>query len=170
MSAQAEVQGEVSKRLVHEFGYTAELEVPVPIGPGPYGERMFVGVSGGVVTGERINGVALPGGGDWLLLGGDGFARLDVRGQMQTDDGAVLYISYAGGLLEATPAVLEVLGGGEVGTEFGDPYFVATPRLETGDPRYSWVNQTAFVSVGRVNPGPVVEFRVSRVVVEEVKS
>jgi hypothetical protein len=33
MSAQVEVQTEATGRLVHEFGYTAELQAPVPIGP-----------------------------------------------------------------------------------------------------------------------------------------
>jgi hypothetical protein len=36
-------------------------------------------------------------------------------------------------------------------------------RLETGDERYAWVNQTLFVADGRVHPGPVVEYRVHRV-------
>jgi hypothetical protein len=37
------------------------------------------------------------------------------------------------------------------------------PRLETGDPRYEWVNQTVFVAEGRLHRGPVVEYRVFRV-------
>ncbi|KIU16031.1 DUF3237 family protein, partial [Mycolicibacterium llatzerense] len=40
---------------------------------------------------------------------------------------------------------------------------VTTPRLECGDPKYAWVNQTIFVGQGRIQPGPVVEFQVFRV-------
>ena len=47
-------------------------------------------------------------------------------------------------------------------TEFGDHYFRATPRLETGDERYSWVNTTLFVAEGRVTESGV-EYRVFRV-------
>lgn len=156
------VKAEPVARLVHEFSYTAELRAPAEIGPGPYGTRMFVGLIGGEVVGERLSGKALDGGGDWILINDDGYARLDVRAQFETDDGAVIYLSYVG-LMHATPAAQAALAGGEQGTEFGDPYFVAAPRLESGDPRYSWVNQSTFVAVGRINPGPVVEYSVSRV-------
>jgi hypothetical protein len=37
------------------------------------------------------------------------------------------------------------------------------PRLETGDQRYKWVNQTQFLGQGRLVPGPTVEYRVYRV-------
>jgi hypothetical protein len=49
------------------------------------------------------------------------------------------------------------------GTEFGDQYFRTTPRFETGDERYAWLNQAVFVSEGRIYPGLGVEYRVYRV-------
>ena len=48
-------------------------------------------------------------------------------------------------------------------TAYEDQYFRTTPRLETGDERYAWVNQTVFVGEGRLVPGPRVEFRLFRV-------
>ncbi len=86
-----------------------------------------------------------------------------MRAQFYTDDGAVIYMSYQG-LVEVNEAAAGALGGGSSGTDFGDHYFVTTPRLECGDPRYAWVNQTIFVGQGRIQPGPVVEFQVFRVV------
>ena len=160
--ARTEPQSQSVISLVPEFQYTATLRPPVPIGHGPWGERVFFGANEGTVQGDRLRGTALEGGGDWLVLGDDGFGRMDVRAQFRTDDGANIYLRYVG-LIEVTPAARAALGGGDTGTEFGDPYFVTAPRLETGDRRYSWVNQTAFVAVGRVNPGPVVEYHVSRV-------
>ena len=67
------------------------------------------------------------------------------------------------GLVEVTEAAEAALTGGSSGTNFGDHYFVTTPRLESGDPRYAWVNQTIFVGQGRITPGPIVEFQVSRI-------
>lgn len=148
--------------LAHEFNYIADLAPPQVVGAGPFGTRMFIAVTGGSVTGERINGTVSTGGGDWLLAGADGFSRLDVRVQIVTDDGAVIYLSY-NGLLEMNEAIQGVLAGGETGTDYGDQYFRTTPRLETGDERYAWVNQTVFVAEGRALPGPKVEYRVSRV-------
>jgi hypothetical protein len=52
--------------------------------------------------------------------------------------------------------VLAAIAGGGPGTDFGDHYFRTTPRLESGDPRYAWVNQTIFVGRGRLGSGTVV--------------
>jgi hypothetical protein len=148
--------------LHEEFSYVAELKPPQDVGAGPGGHRMFIEIAGGEVEGERISGRLLSGGGDWLLLGTDGFGRLDVRGQIETGDGAIIYISYRG-LLELTEGVMGVLGGGDEPTGFGDQYFRIAPQLECGHSDYAWVNQTMFVGEGRVLPGPGVEYRVQRV-------
>ena len=101
-------------------------------------------------------------GGDWLLAGADGFSRLDVRIQLLTDDGAAIYGTYCG-LLETNARVQAALSDPKSGTDFGDHYFRTTPRFETGDPRYAWMNQTLFVSEGRMLPGPIVQYRCYRV-------
>ncbi|MGY1829524.1 DUF3237 domain-containing protein [Geodermatophilus sp. SYSU D01180] len=147
-------------QLVPEFEYHADLE-PHPVGPGPFGNRMEATITGGEVHGERLKGRLVGAGADWLLVGPDGFGRLDVRATIQTVDGAYIYAQYPG-LMELTPAILAIMGGG-ASTDFGDQYFFTTPRLETGDERYAWVNQTLFVAEGRVLVGPAVEYRVYRV-------
>lgn len=145
--------------LVHECTFTATLKPPVPIGPGPIGTRMFYEVAGGEMTGERLRGLVL-GGGEWALIGPDGFLRIDVRAQIRTHDDAHLYVQYFG-LLEMNEAVRGALARG-VGTEYGDQYFFTNPRFETGDERYAWLNTTFFVGEGRVLPGPGVEYRIWR--------
>ena len=74
---------------------------------------------------------------------------------------ALSHIAYRGQLFDGNTSA-EVVNA--TGTDFGEHYFVTTPRLESGDPRYTWVNQTIFVGQGRIQPGPVVEFQVFRVV------
>src|SRR5215210_4883401 len=150
--------------LEPEFDYYAELAVH-SIGPGPFGDRQEATVTGGEVSGDRLKGSFVGAGADWLLVGQDGFGRLDVRGTVQTVDGAFIYAQYFG-LLELTPGTLAIMGGGGGPTEFGDSYFVTNPRLETGDERYAWVNQTMFVGQGRLMPGPRVEYRVYRVALD----
>jgi Protein of unknown function (DUF3237) len=145
-----------------EFAFTlfGSLKPPVEIGAGPFGTRRYFEVLGGKVEVGRLNGRVLSGGGDWLLVGSDGFARLDVRAQMVTDDGASIYANYYG-LLELNQKVAEAVANRN-STDFGDQYFRTTPRLETGDPRYAWLNQSLFVGEGRLRPG-AVEYRVHRV-------
>jgi hypothetical protein len=145
--------------LVQEFSVAATLEPPVPIGEGPIGTRMVFGVTGGEIVGDRLRGKLL-GGGEWALIGPDGFLRVDVRLQAETHDGAHLYIQYVG-LLEMNEAVQAAMASGS-GTEFGDQYFFTNPRIETGDERYAWLNTTFFIGEGRLLPGLGVEYRVWR--------
>lgn len=146
--------------LEYEFSYHADLKEPVIVGAGPYGSRLVFQVTGGQFEGPRLKGTILSGGGDWLLVGADGWGRLDVRAQFLTDDGAGIYLAYFG-LLEMNERVQQGIDAGK-GTDYGDQYFRTNPRLETGDPRYAWVNHTLFVAEGRVAPGRAVEYKVYR--------
>jgi hypothetical protein len=142
--------------LVYECTYRAELDANrLMVGPGPLGVRVVSTVVGGWCKGERLNGTLKGAAGDWMLVGKDGFARLDVRGQLVTDDGAIVLITYTG-LLEMSQ---KVTAGGE--TQFDDQYFRTLIRMESGAPQYAWVNTSAFVGRGRVVPG-AVEYEVYR--------
>jgi len=146
-------------KLVEEFTMSATLKPPVPVGAGPIGTRMVYEVSGGEIKGDRLRGKLL-GGGEWALIGPDGYLRVDVRLQAETHDGASLYVQYVG-LLEMNEAVRSALASGQ-GTEYGQHAFFTNPRFETGDPRYAWLNTTFFVAEGHLLPGLGVEYRVSR--------
>jgi hypothetical protein len=146
--------------LVHEMTYHAMLRL-MPVGDGPFGTRLFFDAYEGRLEGPRISGTFKGGGGDWLLAGSDGFGRLDVRVQIETDDGAFVYIQYHG-LIEINEKIQAAMASSE-GTDFSDQYFRITPRFETGDPRYAWLNQSVFVGEGRFYPGFGVEYRVYRV-------
>ncbi|WP_280261790.1 DUF3237 domain-containing protein [Nocardia wallacei] len=147
---------------------TAHLKPPVMIGPGPYGVRMFIEILDGVLEGDpavpevgTLTGKVLPGGGDWALIGADGFARLDVRVQFETSDGAAIYASFPG-LIEMNDKVQRAFGEG-LGTDFEDQYFRVTPRLETGDSALNWVNQTTFLGEGRFVEGFGLQYNMFRV-------
>jgi hypothetical protein len=109
--------------------YDAMLKPPLELN-GPFGTRLILEVIGGefrAASGER--GELLTGGGDWALVGDDGYARLDVRAQVRMDDGAILYAQYFG-LLEMNEAVAGALANGTA-TGFEDHYFRTNPRFET---------------------------------------
>jgi hypothetical protein len=145
--------------LVEEFTFNAALKPPLPIGAGPIGTRMYYEVTAGEVYGDRLRGTIL-GGGEWALIGPDGFLRVDVRLQVETHDNAHLYIQYTG-LLGLNEAVQNALASG-AGTDFGEQYFFTNPRIETGDERYAWANTTFFIGEGRIVPALGVEYRVWR--------
>ena len=138
--------------LVHEFNFQASLGRSLAVGAGPAGQRVVAAVADGSVKGDRINGAIVGPGADWAVLGADGYAQIDVRLQIKTDDGAVLLMTYTGSL-ELTDKVMAAFAGGA--TEFDDQYFRTHVRLECGDERYTWVNRTLFVGKGRMLPGGV---------------
>lgn len=152
----------MSLELAHEFSFWASLNPPIDFGAGPTGQRIYAEVTNGAATGPRFNARAVAGGGDWILVGSDGYGRIDVRLQFETDDGAHVYLQYFG-LLEFNEKVANALGSG-VATTFEDQYFRTTPRAETGDPRYAWMNQSVFIARGRIREGLGVEYDVYRAV------
>ena len=148
-------------KLEHLMTYRADLKQPVEVGAGPFGTRSIFDVTGGTAEGPRLRGKLLASGGDWLLVDASGTGYLDVRGTLETDDGAWIYIQYHG-VIEMNEKVLAALGRSEA-TEFGDTYFMTQPRFETGDPRYAWLNRVVAVAEGRVLPN-AVEYHVYQVV------
>lgn len=148
-------------KLVQELEYYAELVLD-DVGTGPFGARLIYNVTGGEIAGDRLKGSFVGAGADWLLVGPDGYGRLDVRATIKTHDGAFIYMQYYG-LIEATPEIQQVLGGADLSVGFGDQYFFTNPRMETGDERYAWMNRTMFIGEGRLVAGPKVEYRVYRV-------
>lgn len=125
------------------FHMSATLADPVVIPNGPHGTRVIVGITGGTVTGPRVNGTVKPLGADWLTMRADGSAQLDVRALIVTDDGASIHVSYKG-----------IMSRTESGARI-----VTAPLFETGDERYSWLTQLQAIATGA--PGAnVVEYDV----------
>ena len=141
--------------------YHADLKTPLDVGKGPLGQRMIFDITGGTAEGPRISGKFLASGADWLLIDAAGVGRLDVRGTLETHDGALIYMQYHG-ILEMNEKVMAALAKGE-SLHYGDTYYMTAPRFETGDPRYEWINRLVSVAEGRILPN-AVEYRVFQVV------
>lgn len=137
----------------HLFDARIDLEAPEQVGAGPMGRRSIFIVKSGEFAGPRLRGTVRPGGGDWLLSFAGGYNELDVRGTLETHDGALLYLSYRGVLL-LTPEQGRRSAAGETLSP-REYYFRTTPRFETGDERYAWLNSTVCVGHGAFGPNEV---------------
>jgi len=137
--------------------YRANLKPSLVVGDGPFGARQIAEVIGGEFTGERLNGSVLTGGGDWILIDDKGVGRLDVRATFQTNDDAIIYVQYLG-ILKFNESVAQAISSGSE-MDFFDTYFMIQPRFETGDARYSWLNDLVAVGEGRLCK-QAVEYRV----------
>src|SRR3546814_21168506 len=82
---------------------TVEFEVGggiIGIGASPFGDQRLGYISGGRFFGPRINGIVLPGGGNWSRRGRRGgdasVGTFDARAVWQTAEGDLLYLSSTG--------------------------------------------------------------------------
>lgn len=133
---------------------TVDFASMVSIGQTPAGLRRIAPVSGGTFSGDRLKGTVLPGGNDWVLNRADGVMVIDVRLTLQTDDGALIYLTYQGHFL-AGPEAMARFAKGEV-LDPTDYSLAIIARFECGDPRYSWLNNVIAVGTGeQTRAGPI---------------
>ena len=126
------------------------------IGAAPGGDRRVGLVAGGTFGGERLNGTVLPGGADWIITRPDGCMTLDVRLVLQTDDGALIGLTYRGLRHGPADVMAKVAAGQPV-----DPslyYFRTTILFETASEKYGWLNRVFGIGTGsRTAAGPDYE-------------
>jgi hypothetical protein len=124
------------------------------LGGTPMGRRRIVPVKEGTFEGERLRGIVrTEAGGDWLLQRADGSYQMDVRLTLETDDGALVLMSYRG-VRYASPEVSARLAKGER-VDRSEYYLRTTPFFETSDARYAWLNGVIAVGVGERSPDGV---------------
>lgn len=132
--------------LQHFCDLTVELDPIMEVGPGRAGQRRIIPIIGGEVRGERVNGKILNLGADWQTVLPDGTAELVARYAFETDDGAIIEINNYG-FRHGPPDVMAAMARGEE-VDSSQYYMRTHARLETGDPRYAWVNNKLFVGTG----------------------
>jgi hypothetical protein len=98
---------------------------------------------GGWAKGPALTGAFIAPAADWLRTMPDGSFRVDVRGTIKTDDGALIYLTY-NGVISYPKASLERLMKGELLTS-KDYYFVTAPTMQTSASRYAWLNNVQLV-------------------------
>jgi hypothetical protein len=100
----------------------------------PLGTRLVVEITGYEIETDRLK-AKLKGSAaaDWVTVGPDGVATIDVRLTLETHDGALIYVHYHG----------------RTNVSNGPPLTVySTPLMDTGDPRYAWLNKIQVVAKG----------------------
>ena len=132
-----------------------DLDVPfaemLSIGATPAGRRRIAAIAGGSFSGDRLRGMVLPGGADWVLNRADGVMLIDVRLALLTDDGARLYLSYQGSFRAPEDVMARFNRGERLGD---DEYRLRTvARFEAGAEAYRWLNDTIVVGIGHQRAG-----------------
>lgn len=124
-----------------------KVDAPVVLARTNLGERRMVAILSGRCEGPKLNADVLPGGTDYQVIRPDGVAVLEARYALRTDDGADIFVTNVA-YRHAAPGVLErMMAGEDVPPE--QYYFRTSPRFETADPRYAWLERTIFVAEAR---------------------
>jgi Protein of unknown function (DUF3237) len=136
--------------------YTSSINIaaPLDVGTTPHGQRRVINITGGAFAGPRLSGRILPGGADWQIVRRDGIVEVDARYTLETDDGALIYITNWG-LRHGPPGVLSRLSAGER-VDPSEYYFRTTPVFETGAAEYAWLNAIISVAVGERRADAVI--------------
>jgi hypothetical protein len=141
-------------QLAFLFEAQVHVAAPIEMGPGPNGAHRVIPITGGIVTGPRINGIVLPGGADWQWIRPDGAAEIEARYIIETNDGARINVVNRG-LRHGPPAVLQRLAAG-LPVDRAEYYFRTTPVFQTAAPRYEWLTKSVFVATGERHPNHVL--------------
>lgn len=105
---------------------------------GPLGTRSVSEFDGVTWEGERVRARSVWANGDYRA--GPEVAEVRVRAMLETGDGALIYLGYAGRFLLRELAA----GTGRV---------IMTGRAETAGERYGWLNATQIAGEGRLSEG-----------------
>ena len=116
-----------ASQLESEFLLELLLDVDPQIDAG---HTRIAPVTGGTFSGPGIRGTVHPGGADWITQV-SGHSSLDVRITLETDDGALIYMTYTG-----------VVRSGD-----GGLYWRVRPVFNTASEKYDWLNH--IVAVGK---------------------
>jgi hypothetical protein len=136
------LQTELKTEYICDFHI--EPEQPIQQFQTPMGVRLTYIVRQGQCEGPDIKAEFLPGGGDWVLLGSDGIARLDARATLRLDDGALCHVTILGAVQGKAEDQARFFAGETL--RWDEVYARATPRFETGSAKYAWLNGVVAVA------------------------
>lgn len=137
--------------LNYEFLGNVEVELEPPQ---RIGNKIIWSAKGGTFNGPKVSGKVLTTGGDWMISRPDGTLVLDARGTVETEDGALIY-SYYNGYLVFTKEMYAMTPAEQAEVDPSKYYFRTTPRYETSEEKYRWLNNIIAVGIGRVREGGV---------------
>ena len=136
------------------FAFQIEVKAPSIVGATPGYDRRIGEIAGGRFEGDRLRGRILSGGSDWQSLRADGATTINVRLVMETDDGALIAMTYLG-MRHGPKEVLDRIARGEK-VNPSEYYMRVTPSYETASEKYGWLNRVVSVATGHRVPGGAI--------------
>ena len=117
-------------------------------------DQFMNAITGGTVSGPRLSGEVLNGGGDWQVIEPDGLTRVEAHYFLKASDGTVIEVTNPG-VRVADPQVIEKLARGE-DVDPSAYYFRTTPSFKVAAGPHGWLRRSAFIARGVRRPDHVL--------------
>ncbi|MEY3612380.1 MAG: hypothetical protein RJB14_2102 [Pseudomonadota bacterium] len=141
-------------QLEHVCDLAVTIASPIEVGHTPAGLRRVIPITGGVVSGPRLNGKVLACGADFqLILGGGTQAHLDARYVIELDDGTRVFVQNTALRVASLENSQRIMRGEPVNPQ--EIYFRCQPKLEAAGEKWAWLSESQFVGSGRRAPDGV---------------
>ena len=147
--------------LDHVCDFAVTISAPLEVGQTPQGLRRMIPITGGVISGPRMQGKVLPGGADFQLIVGGTTAQLDARYVIEFADGARAFVQNTALRFATADTTARLVRGDKV--DPSEVYFRCQPRFETAAPQWAWLMESQFIGTG-VRLPDAVHMRFYRVV------
>jgi hypothetical protein len=116
-------------------------------GPAKHGERRYVPLFGGSVTGPELNGRVVEGGVDWQVQRSDGVTDISAHYVLEMADGALVEVQ-SDGMRHGPPEVMARLRAGEPVAP-SEYFFRTLMRFTTGHASWLHLNKVMAVACGQ---------------------
>lgn len=135
------------------MSFFLDIKPPYNVGRTPGVQRRISELVGGYFQGEKLRGKVL-GGNDWQAVRDDTAVSIDVRALLETDDGALISMTYQG-LRHGPQDVIAAMMRGEAVSPRAY-YMRATVSFETAVEKYDWLNRVVAIGHGhRLQTGAI---------------
>ncbi|KAJ5753291.1 hypothetical protein N7520_010208 [Penicillium odoratum] len=143
----------VPPELEYSFTLHVDLAHPLDFGSTVCGDRRFIPITGGNVSGPKLNGTIIPNsGGDWNAVRSDEVVHLYARYSIQADDGTMIGIineGYGRASQKAMKTVFEDENPSSASMTNGgkDWYTRTNPKFElsTDNKKFQWLVSSLFL-------------------------
>lgn len=140
--------------LEHLCDLAVTIAAPVEVGHTAAGLLRMIPITGGTVTGPRVNGKVMAGGADFqLILSGGTQAHLDARYVIELEDGSQVFVQNTALRVASLENSQRIMNGQAVNPD--EVYFRCQPKLEASAPQWAWLSESQFIGNGRRAPDGV---------------
>jgi hypothetical protein len=131
----------------------APLEAGAVTGLNSRGRRRIIPITGGTLSGPKLNGRVLAGGADFQIVVSETSADLDARYMLALDSGEHIFVQNHALRRGSAEDIARLVRGEPVPPE--RIYFRCVPTFEVSSPALAWLTESVFIGTGARFPDRV---------------